>query len=121
APAGPVVGADDAAIPGPRALRSFCSACATRRSRRAQADLGAASPMTPSITYYRVADPTISFGIVAKHHVFWLRKLGFDVVERTLYFGPDELSHTEPSTPIAVVNTLFDFYSWGGLSFDDVV
>jgi glycosyltransferase involved in cell wall biosynthesis len=77
--------------------------------------------MTPSITYYRVADPTISFGIVAQHHVFWLRKLGFDVVERTLYFGPDELSHTEPSTPIAVVNTLFDFYSWGGLSFDDVV
>jgi glycosyltransferase involved in cell wall biosynthesis len=77
--------------------------------------------VTPSITYYRVTDPTISFHIVAQHHISWLRKLGVDVVERTLYFGPEELSHPEPSTPIAVVNTLFDFYSWGGHSFDEVV
>jgi glycosyltransferase involved in cell wall biosynthesis len=77
--------------------------------------------MKPSITYYRVTDPTISFHIVAQHHIVWLRKLGVDVVERTLFFGPEELSRPEPSTPIAVVNTLFDFYSWGGQSYDEVV
>jgi glycosyltransferase involved in cell wall biosynthesis len=94
---------------------------ATRRSRRRQAPPPAASPKTPPSTYYRVTDPTISFGIVAEHHLFWLPRLGVEVVDRPLYFGPEELSRTEPATPIAVINTLFDFYSWGGLSFDDVV
>jgi glycosyltransferase involved in cell wall biosynthesis len=77
--------------------------------------------MTSRMTYYRVTDPTLSYHIVAQHHIFWLRKLGVDVVERRLYFGPEELCRTGPSTPIAVVNTLFDFYSWGGQSFDVVI
>lgn len=77
--------------------------------------------MTPTLTYYRNRDPTVSFHLVARHHIVWLRRLGVNVVECDLDFRPEQLRRSEPSTPLAIVHTLFDFYSWGDLSFDQVV
>ena len=77
--------------------------------------------MKPTLTYYRIREPTASFHLVAKHHIAWLRRLGVTVVEREADFETDDLHRPEPSTPLAIVHTLFHVPAGEWLPFDEYI
>jgi glycosyltransferase involved in cell wall biosynthesis len=77
--------------------------------------------MKPTLTYYRVRSQTASFHIVAKNHIAWLRRFGVSVIERNTDSDVEDLYRPEPSTPIAIVHTLFHCTLVDHLPFDEFV
>ncbi len=74
----------------------------------------------PSLTYYRVPNPHVSFHGIANHYIAELKNLGFDVTVSDLDFNRTSFQSGK-KTDIGLVHPLFYFSAWKDLEFENIL
>lgn len=77
--------------------------------------------MKKNLTYYRLPQKSISFHLVAEHHILWLKKSGFNVEVRELLFNREILEKLPQNNNTAIIHPLFYYSNWKNISFEEIV